>query len=118
MWAYGWLAATIFTCTLATLARSDDTLTAVHQRGTLVWGADAEGGGPYVYPDPQHPRTMIGFEAELAKLLATELGVKDQFFQGPWQDLLELLGTGQIDIVLNGYELTPARAGRYLHTRP
>ncbi len=99
-------------------ARGADTLAEVHERGTLIWGADAEGGGPYVYPDPQNPRTMVGFEAELAKLLAAELGVQDRFFQGPWHSLLDLLGTGQIDVVLNGYELTPSRAGRFLHTRP
>jgi polar amino acid transport system substrate-binding protein len=100
------------------LARGEDTLAKVHERGVLIWGADAEGGGPYVYPDPQNPRVMVGFEAELAKLLAGELGVKERFFQGPWQNLPDLLGTGQIDIVLNGYELTPSRAGRLLHTRP
>ena len=27
-----------------------DALDAIRQRGVLVWGADAEGGGPYVYP--------------------------------------------------------------------
>jgi polar amino acid transport system substrate-binding protein len=95
-----------------------DTLEEIHSRGTLIWGADAEGGGPYVYPDPAHPRTMIGFEAELAKLLARELGVDARFFQGPWHNLLDLLGTRQIDLVLNGYELTPSRASRYLHTQP
>ncbi len=95
-----------------------DTLDEIHERGTLIWGADAEGGGPYVYPSPDDPRTMIGFEAELADALAGELGVKAQFFQGPWHSLLDLLGTRQIDVVLNGYELTPARAGRLLHTRP
>ncbi len=78
----------------------------------LIWGADAEGGGPYVYPSPEDPRTMIGFEAELADLVAGELGVKARFFQGPWHNLLDLLGTRQIDVVINGYELTPARVGR------
>src|SRR5262249_14230587 len=29
---------------------SADTLEAIRARGTLIWGADAEGGGPYVYP--------------------------------------------------------------------
>lgn len=95
-----------------------DALSEIQRRGTLIWGADAEGGGPYVYPDPANPRSMVGFEAELARLLARELGVKDRFFQGPWHNLLDLLGTGQIDVVLNGYELTPSRASRYLHTRP
>jgi polar amino acid transport system substrate-binding protein len=95
-----------------------DTLETIRSRGTLVWGADAEGGGPYVYPDPDNPRRMIGFEAELADLLAAEIGVRAVFFQGPWQNLPALLETGQIDVVLNGYELTPARAGEMEHTRP
>jgi len=102
---------------LADAARGD-TLDEVRQRGTLVWGADAEGGGPYVYPSPDDPRTMVGFETELADLLAGEMGVKARFFQGPWHNLLQVLGTGQIDVVMNGYELTPARAGRQPHTRP
>jgi polar amino acid transport system substrate-binding protein len=95
-----------------------DTLAEIHKRGTLIWGADAEGGGPYVYPDPANPRTMIGFEAELADALAGELGVKARFYQGPWHNLPSLLGTGLIDVVLNGYELTDSRAARMDHTRP
>ena len=95
-----------------------DTLSEVRERGRLLWGADSEGGGPYVYPDPADPRRMTGFEAELAALLAADLGVQAKFVQGPWQNLPALLETGQIDVVLNGYELTPARAGRMEHTRP
>jgi polar amino acid transport system substrate-binding protein len=101
----------------AASARADD-LERVRARGELIWGADAEGGGPYVYPDPANPRRMVGFEAELADLLAAELGVKARFFQGPWHDLPAVLGTGEIDIVLNGYELTPARVRSMDHTRP
>jgi polar amino acid transport system substrate-binding protein len=95
-----------------------DTLATIHARGTLIWGADSEGGGPYVYPDPAEPRRMTGFETELADLLAAELGVRAEFFQGPWHNLPALLNTEEIDVVLNGYELTPARAGKMLHTRP
>ena len=104
--------------TFAAAAARGDTLAEIRQRGTLIWGADAEGGGPYVYPDPANPRTMIGFEAELAARLAGELGVQARFFQGPWHNLPALLGTRQIDVVLNGYELTPSRAARMEHTRP
>jgi polar amino acid transport system substrate-binding protein len=100
------------------VAARGDTLAEVQKRGTLIWGADAEGGGPYVYPDPANPRSMVGFEAELADALAKELGVKAEFFQGPWHNLPALLNTGQIDVVLNGYELTPSRAALYDHTRP
>ncbi|MEX0675583.1 MAG: ABC transporter substrate-binding protein/permease [Pirellulales bacterium] len=107
----------LFSAMVAALARGD-TLAEIEKRGTLIWGADAEGGGPYVYPDPANPRSMIGFEAELAAKLAAELRARAQFFQGPWHNLPALLGTGLIDIVLNGYELTPARAALMEHTRP
>ena len=43
-----------------------DRLEEIRQRGVLRWGADAEGGAPYVYPDPQRPEQLIGFEYELA----------------------------------------------------
>jgi len=101
----------------ATPARAD-ALAEVRERGVWVWGADAEGGGPYVFPDPADPTHMTGFEAELATLLARELGVRDRFFQGPWQNLPALLGTGQIDAVMNGYELTSVRAANMEHSRP
>ena len=107
----------LFSACVAAAARGD-TLGEIQKRGTLIWGADAEGGGPYVYPDPANPRSMIGFEAELAASLAAELGVKAQFFQGMWHDLPALLGTGRIDVVLNGYELTPSRAALMEPTRP
>ncbi|REK11932.1 MAG: ABC transporter permease subunit [Planctomycetota bacterium] len=112
-----WLSVFVVCALSATLARGD-TLADIQARGTLIWGADAEGGGPYVYPDPEQPRSMIGFEAELADALAGELGVRAEFFQGPWHNLPAVLATGQIDIVLNGYELTPSRAARMEHTRP
>src|SRR5438046_535325 len=71
---------------IAMIARSAtaDELAELRGRGTLVWGGDSEGGGPYVYPDPLDPRRMTGFEVELAEMLARELGVKAEFFQGPW----------------------------------
>src|SRR5688572_3020449 len=95
-----------------------DTLDDIRSRGELIWGADREGGGPYVYPDPDDPQRSVGFEVELAELLARELGVRPRFFQGNWDNLPAVLGTGQIDIVMNGYELTPARAGLMLPTHP
>ena len=99
-------------------AAAADALAAVRARGELVWGADREGGGPYVYPDPEDPRRVAGFEVELAEQLARELGVRARFFQGPWDNLPALLKTGQIDVVLNGYEMTPGRLGAMECTHP
>ncbi len=94
-----------------------DALDNIQRRGTLIWGADQEGGGPYVFPDEKDPKVLRGFEVELADMLAAELHVKAQFKQGQW-DKLPLLLDGTIDVVLNGYELTPARQRDYLCTRP
>src|SRR5690242_3449052 len=84
---FGWLACAIVLALGWTDSARADALADVRARGVWVWGADAEGGGPYVYPDPANPTHMTGFEAELATLLARELGVRDRFFQGPWQNL-------------------------------
>ncbi len=90
-----------------------ETLDAIRTRGTLVWGADQEGGGPYVYPDPADPSQMRGFEYELAEILAERLGVRSEFYQGQWDKLPDLLARGDIDIVLNGYEWSEVWAERF-----
>lgn len=87
-----------------------DTLSDVKRRGEIVWGADQEGGGPYVYPREEDPSQVTGFEVELAARLAEYLKVRPRFFQGPWDKMPELVRTAKVDIVLNGYEWTPARA--------
>lgn len=39
----------------------------------LRWGADAEGGAPYVFHDPADPNKLIGFEVEIVDALAKKL---------------------------------------------
>lgn len=97
----------------STAATADDLLDRIRQRGTLRWGADQEGGGPYVYPKTDDPTQVVGFEVEIADLLARQIGVKSEFMQGQWDKLPDLMERGDIDIVLNGYEWTPQRAERY-----
>lgn len=108
---------------LALLAGRSFTLAADHlqeikQRGVLRWGADAEGGAPYVYPDPQNPKQLIGFEYELAEALARELGVKAEMVQNEWEQLIPALDRGNFDIILNGLELTPENQQRIAMSRP
>ena len=98
--------------------RADDSLENLRQRGVLVWGADAEGGVPFVYPRDDDPTSYQGFEVELAGLLAKKLGVQSRFAQGQWDKLPDLLQRGDVDLVLNGYEWTPTRAERYGTTIP
>jgi polar amino acid transport system substrate-binding protein len=95
-----------------------DSLERVRRDGVLRYGCDAEGGGPYAFPDPTRPSQVVGFEVDLIRLLTGAFGPTPELEQGQWDALLPLLGTGRIDVVLNGYEWTAPRAKRYLATRP
>ena len=99
-------------------ARAADALATIQKNGVLKWGADAEGGAPFVFPDPQKPERLIGFEAELADALAARLGVKAEMVQNQWDQLTPALLRGNFDIILNGLELTPENQQRNALTRP
>jgi polar amino acid transport system substrate-binding protein len=86
--------------------------------GELRWGGDAQGGAPYVFEDPTDPGRLIGFEVELANELASRVGLRARHVQGPWEQLLPLLDRGDVDVVLNGIEITPDRRMAYRLTRP
>src|SRR5262249_60035821 len=107
------------TAAVAVPARGDAIeLQRIRRSGRLLYGSDMEGGGPYAYPDPRSPRGVTGFEVELMARLARDLGAVPVFSQGPWDKLLQVLDSGRIDLVINGYEWTEQRAGDYLATRP
>jgi polar amino acid transport system substrate-binding protein len=89
-----------------------DHLQDIKSSGVLRWGADAEGGAPYVYPDPQNPEHLVGFEWELAEALAAKLGVKARMVQNQWDQLIPALERGNFDIILNGLEITPQNQQR------
>ena len=90
----------------------------VRSSGVLRYGSDMEGGGPYAYPDPRSPRDVTGFEVELMAMLGRDLGVTPEFCQGQWDKLLQVLSSGRLDAVINGYEWTENRAREYAATRP
>ncbi len=83
-----------------------DALARIKERGELRWGADAQGGAPYVFQDPKNPEKLVGFEVEIAELIAKKLGIKTKFVQCEYKQLLEVLGRGDIDLAINGIEAT------------
>ncbi|HVZ88799.1 MAG TPA: ABC transporter substrate-binding protein/permease [Polyangia bacterium] len=97
---------------------SGDALARIAARGELLWGADEQGGEPYVYEDPARGGALVGFEVDLADALARALGVRARMIQNDWSTLIPSLERGTFDIALNGIEVTPARAARVSFTRP
>lgn len=87
--------------------------------GVLRWGADAEGGAPFVYVDPSRPDGgEVGFEVDLANALGAVLGVRFERVQAPYENLVPVLDRGDCDLVLNGFEPTPSRRALVRFTRP
>lgn len=84
----------------------------------LRWGGDAEGGAPFVEADPRDPTRVVGFDVEIASLLARELGRTPRFVQVGFTSLDAAVVRGDFDIGLSGLEDTPARRARLAVTIP
>ncbi len=97
---------------------SADALSEMRGKGLMLWGGDQEGGGPYVFPREDDPFRVTGFEVDLANRLGEYLKVKARFTQGQWDKMPDMLRTGKIHAIINGYEFTPERAEMMNSTIP
>jgi polar amino acid transport system substrate-binding protein len=79
------------------------------EEGVLLWGGDAEGGAPYVEADAADPRKVVGFDVEIAELVARQLGRTPRFAQIAFTSLDQSARRGDFDIGLSGIEDIPAR---------
>jgi polar amino acid transport system substrate-binding protein len=75
----------------------------------LRWGGDAEGGAPFMEANPEDPTKLVGFDVEVAELIALELGRTPQFVQVAFAQLDQSAIRGDFDVGLCGIEDTPAR---------
>ena len=112
------LACLVAALVCATPVAAADRLAELRARGTLRWGADMQGGEPYAFQDPDDSSHLVGFEVEIAAALARRLGLRAECVQNDWLTLIPSLERGDFDMVMNGLEVTPARAARVAFTRP
>src|SRR5436309_13502726 len=73
------------------------------------WAGDPEGGAPFVEADPSHPDELVGFDVEIATLLARGLGRRPEFVNITFTSIDQSIARGDADIGLSGIEDTPAR---------
>lgn len=115
------------TCLAPHLAAQEVDVAALRQRladGVLRWGGDAEGGAPFQLRDPEDASRVIGFEVELAELVAERLSaqigapVKPEFVQYEWVSLPLGLEKGDFDLLISGYEVSDERRASVRFSRP
>lgn len=94
------------------------TLEGIKARGEIKWGADLQGGEPFVYENPDNPSELIGFEVDIMNGLARRLGVKATMVSYQWSNLVPSLERGDFDVVMNGLEATAERRDRILLSDP
>ena len=81
----------------------------ISAQGDLRWGADSEGGAPFVFSKPDNPRELIGFEVDLANALGRELSRRPVMVQNQWDGLIPALQRGSYHMAMNGLEINENR---------
>lgn len=76
------------------------------KRGTLRVGMDTF--QPWAMKDKKG--TFIGFEIDVARRLAEDMGVKVEFVPTAWSGIIPALLTGKFDVIIGGMGILPKRA--------
>lgn len=61
---------------------------------------------------------LIGFEIDVAKQLAKDMGVKIEFVPTKWSGIIPALLTGKFDVIIGGMSVTPQRNLKVNFTQP
>ncbi len=94
---------------------SDDLLSAIKERGYITVAMEGT-WAPWTYHDEDDK--LVGFDVEVAKAVADELGVDVQYQEGEWDGLLAGVQSGRYDIMVNGVGYTEERAQAYTFSDP
>ncbi len=84
------------------------------KRGTMRVGMDTF--QPWAMKDKNG--TFIGFEIDVARRLAEDMGVQVEFVPTAWSGIIPALLTGKFDVIIGGMGILPKRALKVNFTRP
>ena len=98
--------AALMLLTVVNIAAAGKTLDRILKKGELV--VAITGTQPPLNATDKAGK-IIGFEPDIAQLIATNMGVKLKFAVMPFPDLLAALKAGKVDLVLSGMTMTLQR---------
>lgn len=96
-------------------AQTDTSWQDIQDKGYFVMGLD-DAFPPMGFRDEKNE--IVGFDIDLAKEAAKRLGVDVKFQTIVWESKLEEINSGNIDVIWNGFSITPERQKEYLFTKP
>ena len=110
------LAMLMLTALLSGCAKEEkDLLETIQDRGKIIVAMEGT-WAPWTYHDESGK--LVGFDTEVATLIAGKLGVDVEFVEGEWDGLLAGLDAGRYDIMVNGVDVTEDRQKKYDFSTP
>jgi len=97
------------------LALADSGLDAVRAAGVIKVGTEGT-YAPFTFHDAKGELT--GFDVEIARAIATKMGVKVEFLEGKWDGLIAGLDARRYDAVVNEVTITDERRAKYDFSSP
>lgn len=97
-----------------TLAATDD-LAAIQKAGALRIGTEGT-YAPFSYHDSSNQ--LVGFDVDIGRAIAKQLGVKPDFIEGKWDGLIAGLNANRYDVVINQVGITPERQAKFDFSKP
>jgi L-cystine transport system substrate-binding protein len=91
---------------VTTAAHAEDLLDQAKQRGTLRIGLE----GTFPPFNSKAPSgELVGFDVDIARAVATKMGLKPEFVTTEWSGIIAGLQAGKFDVIVNQVGITDAR---------
>jgi polar amino acid transport system substrate-binding protein len=108
------LAASTFAGETQRKLTAESAIEQIAKRGVIKVGMDVF--VPWAMKDKKGE--LIGFEIDMAKKLAEDMGVKIEFVPTKWSGIIPALITGKFDVLIGGMTITTQRNLKINFTRP
>lgn len=100
----------------ATSEASTDLLSTIKEKGVITVATEGD-WSPYTYHD-ETTNELVGFDVELAKMIADKLGVTVEYKETDWDSILAGVQSGVFDLAINGVTYTDERAEAFNFSEP
>ncbi|UXN74004.1 amino acid ABC transporter substrate-binding protein [Devosia sp. A8/3-2] len=99
----------------ATPAFAQSALDAIKQAGVLRIGTEGT-YAPFTFHDAS--RAPVGFDVEIGRAIAEQIGVKPESVEGPWDGLIAGVDANRYDVVINRVGINAERRAKYDFSEP